>query len=57
LDLQAHREAVYRQLHRMKHAITAMEDYGRAFRKRSIAVKRITAFDARSPTTTRESSA
>jgi hypothetical protein len=27
LDLQAHREAVYRQLHRMKHAVTAMEDY------------------------------
>jgi len=26
-DLQAHRKAVYEQLHRMKHTVTAMEDY------------------------------
>ena len=26
-DLQGHRKAVYEQLHRMKHAVTAMEDY------------------------------
>jgi hypothetical protein len=26
-DLRSHREAVYRQLHRMKHVVTAMEDY------------------------------
>src|SRR4051812_42821626 len=26
-DLQGHREAVYKQLHRMQHGVTAMEDY------------------------------
>jgi hypothetical protein len=29
LKLRAHREAMYRQLHRMRHAATAMEDYVR----------------------------